>query len=145
MTGRNAAAPHCETEPMTLALSSAALEFVTEAHLATFTSIGPGGVPHVTPVGFTWDAEQHVARVITNGSSVKARNVADGATVVLCQVDGRRWLSLQGQAVVTPDAGAVAEAVRRYADRYRQPRVNPRRVAIEIAVERVYGSATLLA
>lgn len=130
---------------MTLALSAAGLEFVTEPHLATFTSVGPGGVPHVTPVGFTWDSEQHVARVITNSSSTKARNVRDGATVVLCQMDGRRWLSLQGQAVVTSDAGAVAEAVRRYADRYRQPRINPRRVAIEIAVERVYGSATLLA
>ena len=130
---------------MTLALSAAGLEFVTERHLATFTSVGPGGVPHVTPVGFTWDAGQHVARVITNGSSRKARNVGDGATVVLCQVDGRRWLGLQGQAVVTSDADVVADAVRRYADRYRQPRVNRWRVAIEIAVERVYGSATLLA
>jgi len=130
---------------MTRALSAAGLEFVTERHLATFTSVGPDGVPHVTPVGFTWDAEHSIARVITSSSSAKARNVADGATVVLCQVDGRRWLSFQGQAVITSDAAAVAEAVRRYADRYRQPRVNPRRVAIEIAVERVYGSATLLA
>jgi len=47
---------------MTLALSAAGLQFVTERHLATFTSIGPGGVPHVTPVGFTWDGELHVAR-----------------------------------------------------------------------------------
>lgn len=130
---------------MTLALSAAGLQFVTERHLATFTSIGPTGVPHVTPVGFTWDGELHVARVITNGSSRKARIVGDGATVVLCQVVGRRWLSLQGHAVVTSDAGAVAEAVRRYANRYRPPRINLRRVAIQIAVERVYRSARLLA
>ena len=96
-------------------------------------------------MGSTLDAEEHVARVITNGSSRKARNVRDHATVVLCQMDGRRWRSLQGQAVVTSDAGAVAVAVRRYADRYRQPCTDPRRVAIEIAVERGYGSATLLA
>ena len=130
---------------MTRALSAAGLVFVTERHLATFTSVGPGGVPHATPVGFTWDSEHNIARVITSRSSTKARNVRNGAPVVLCQVDGRHWLSFQGHAVVTSDADAVAEAVRRYADRYRQPRLNPRRVAIEVAVERVYGSATLLA
>lgn len=130
---------------MTPVLSAAGLEFLTERHLATFTSIGYDGLPHVTPVGFSWEADRHVARVITNRSSRKARNVGDGATVVVCQVDGRRWLSLRGRAVVTSDATAVAEAVLRYAERYRQPRENPQRVAILIAVERIYGSATNLA
>ena len=39
------------------------------------------------------------------------------------------------------DAAAVADAVQRYAVRYRQPRPNPERVAIEIAVDRILGNA----
>ncbi len=37
------------------------------------------------------------------------------------------------------DPERVAEAVRRYALRYRQPAENPRRVVVEIAVDRVLG------
>jgi F420H(2)-dependent biliverdin reductase len=56
---------------------------------------------------------------------------------VLCQVDRRRWLSLEGVASVARDPSAVAEAVRRYAERYRTPSDRPDRVVIEIAVDRV--------
>ena len=44
------------------------------------------------------------------------------------------------------DAGvaeSVADAERRYAARYRQPRPNPARIVIEIAVRKVLGSNTL--
>ena len=41
-------------------------------------------------------------------------------------------------------AEAVRDAELRYAQRYRTPRVNPRRVVIEVKVERVLGSSTLL-
>jgi len=37
----------------------------------------------------------------------------------------------------------VAEAVRRYALRYRQPKVNPARVVIEVTVTRLLGSSRL--
>ena len=40
---------------------------------------------------------------------------------------------------MSDDPERVAEAVRRYALRYRQPAENPRRVVIEIAVDRVLG------
>ena len=39
------------------------------------------------------------------------------------------------------DAASVADAVERYAQRYRQPRENPARVVIEISVDRVLGNA----
>ena len=42
------------------------------------------------------------------------------------------------------DAAAVAEAVELYADRYRQPRVNPERVAILIDVTKMMASSGLL-
>jgi len=119
----------------------AALEFLTERHLATLTTLLPDGRPHVVPVGFTWDADAGLARVITNGPSRKARNASAGGSVVLCQVDGRRWLALEGTASVSSDPERVADAVARYAVRYRQPRVNPTRVVIEIAVSSVLGSA----
>jgi hypothetical protein len=40
---------------------------------------------------------------------------------------------------VSDDPERVAEAVRRYALRYRQPSENPHRVVVEIAVDRVLG------
>jgi hypothetical protein len=43
-------------------------------------------------------------------------------------------------ATVRRDPESVAEAVRRYAERYPQPAPNPQRVAIEIRVRRVTGS-----
>jgi F420H(2)-dependent biliverdin reductase len=43
--------------------------------------------------------------------------------------------------VVRDDPASVAEAERRYALRYRQPRPNPERVVIEIAVRRALGQA----
>jgi len=118
-----------------------ALDFLRERHLATLTTMLPDGRPHVVPVGFTWDAESGSARVITNGPSRKARNAAAGGPVVLCQLDGRRWLTLEGTAVVSDDPARVADAVARYAARYRQPRVNPTRVVIEIRVTFALGSA----
>jgi len=122
------------------ALSEPVRAFLAERHLATLTTLRPDGTPHVVAVGFTWDDNAGLARVITNGTSRKARNVQDGsARAVLAQVDGPRWLALEGVPAVSNDPDRVAEAVRRYAQRYRQPSLNPARVVIEIAVDRVLG------
>jgi PPOX class probable F420-dependent enzyme len=126
---------------MPLVPDEAALAFLSERHLASLTTLRADGTPHVVPVGFSFDATTRVARVITRRGSVKARNVAAGGRAVLCQVDGRRWLSLEGEARVRVDADAVDEAVQRYARRYRAPRPNPERVAIEITVDRILGGA----
>ena len=45
--------------------------------------------------------------------------------------------------MIERDADSVALAVSLYAARYRQPRVNPRRVVIRITPERILGSAGL--
>ncbi len=118
------------------------LVFLTERHLATLTTLRADGSPHVVPVGVTFDPATATARVITSGGSAKARHVRGGqARVAVCQVDGRRWLTLEGTAVVRDDAASVADAETRYAQRYRQPRENPARVVIEISVDRVLGNA----
>jgi F420H(2)-dependent biliverdin reductase len=123
-------------------LDPALLTFLTERHLATLTTLRPDGTPHVVPVGVTYDAATRTARVITSGTSAKARHVRAGRSrVAVCQVDGRRWVTLEGTAVVRDDPVSVADAEQRYARRYRQPRENPARVVLEISVDRVLGNA----
>lgn len=121
-------------------LSPEALDFLAARHLATLTTLRPDGSPHVVPVGFTWDHDRGVARVITSRTSHKARNAAAGRRAVLCQVDGRYWLALEGVARIVEDGSSVRDAEQRYAARYRVPRANPQRVVLEIAVDRVLGN-----
>ncbi len=117
--------------------------FLAERHLATLTTLRPDGTPHVVAVGFTWDATASVARVITWAGSRKARNVAErwAGPAAVCQVDGGRWLTLEGSATVTGEPGPVADAVRRYTQRYRPPKERTDRVVIEIQVTSVMGRA----
>ncbi|MGW2150740.1 pyridoxamine 5'-phosphate oxidase family protein [Nonomuraea bangladeshensis] len=116
--------------------------FWQERHLCTLATACPDGrPPHVVPVGATLDLAAGLARVITSGTSYKARLIGSaGAPVALCQVDGRRWSTLEGLAVVRAEPEQVAEAERRYAARYKPPRVNPSRVVVEIQVTRVLGN-----
>ncbi|WP_329013115.1 pyridoxamine 5'-phosphate oxidase family protein [Streptomyces sp. NBC_01601] len=119
--------------------------FWRERHLSTLTTLRRDGSPHVVPVCVTWDPETGIARVITSGTSAKAAHVRaagpEGARVAVCQVDGRRWATLEGRARVREDREGVAEAERRFTERYgREPRENPLRVAIEIEVERALGN-----
>ncbi len=123
------------------ALPDEVFAFLAERHLATLTTLRPDGSPHVVAVGFTFDPAARLVRVITFAPSRKARNVvaAPASRAVVCQVDGGRWLALEGTAVVSDDPARVAEAVRRYADRYRQPGERADRVVIELTVDRILG------
>ena len=115
----------------TARLTSDALEFLTERHLAMLTTLRTDGSPHI-------------ARVITSDGSQKAVNAERSRVGVLSQVDGGRWLSLEGIASVNREPDAVRDAEVRYAQRYRTPKPNPQRVVIEVLVKRVLGSSTLL-
>ena len=118
------------------------LPFATGFFLCTLASLRADGTIHQVPVGATYDAELHLVRVITSGSSYKARNLRahPGSRVSLAQVEGRWWCTVEGRATVSDEPERVAEAVRRYAERYRQPRPNPERVVIEIEVARLLGN-----
>ena len=122
------------------ALPDDAVAFLRERHLATLTTLRADGSPHVVAVGFTWDADQCRVRVITSGDSVKVVNAARGGRAAVCQVDGRRWLTLEGTTRVLTSGDEVAEAEDRYAGRYRRPRPNPRRVVLVLHVDRALGS-----
>jgi PPOX class probable F420-dependent enzyme len=117
------------------------LAFLAERHLAMLTTLGSDGRPHVTAVGFTYDAAERRVRIITHGRSQKAVNARRGGRAAVGQVDGGRWLSLEGPVTVSDDPDRVARAVADYTRRYRPPRENPARVAVEITVERILGRA----
>ena len=120
-------------------LDPADLAFLAERHLATLTTLRPDGSPHVVAVGFSYDPAAEVARVITFADSRKARHAATGGRAAVCQVDGRRWLTLEGAVRLVTDAEGVAVAVAGYAERYRPPKERTDRVVVEIAVDRVLG------
>ena len=73
-------------------LDDSVMEFLTERHLATLTTLRTDGSPHVVAVGFSYDPVAQVARVITWATSQKAINVgrmeARGQHAAVCQVDG---------------------------------------------------------
>ena len=121
--------------------------FVTERHLATLTTLRTDGTPHVVPVAFTWDPESGTAVMTTREGSAKVHNIeaagAQGgpARGALCQVDGGRWLTLEGELSVVRDPEVIADAERRYALRYRHLEPSPTRIVLRLAVDRVMGSA----
>ncbi|WP_033293646.1 pyridoxamine 5'-phosphate oxidase family protein [Amycolatopsis jejuensis] len=120
-------------------------QFWTERRLASLTTVRPDGTPHVVTVGVTVDFEQGIARVITSGTSYKARLTRTageaGLAAAVCQFEGRTWSTLEGRIHFCDDPASVRDAEERYARRYRQPRVNPERVVLELTVGRVLGNA----
>jgi PPOX class probable F420-dependent enzyme len=122
-------------------LTPEAQAFLAERHLGTLSTTRRTGTLHVCAVGFTWDGDAGLVRVITRDGSQKVRNVEATGRAAVAQVDGARWLSLEGSARVAREPDAVAEAVARYTARYQEPRPNPERVAVEITVQRVLGRA----
>lgn len=122
-----------------ITLTDQARQFVTDYRIATLSTLAADGTLHVVPVGFTF--RDGVARVIASGSSVKVRNIRERGHATLSQFDGATWITLVGTGRVLDDPDSVSEAVELYAARYRQPRVNPKRVAILIDVAKVMGSS----
>jgi PPOX class probable F420-dependent enzyme len=123
------------------ALTPSVLAFLGERILGTLTTLRPDGSPHVVPVGFSYDPDARLVRIITFASSVKARNAATGGRAAVCQVDAGRWLTLEGPVTVSSDPDHVAAAVAAYGRRYRQPGDRTDRVALEITVDRILGRA----
>lgn len=121
------------------------LDFWTERHLCTLTTLRADGLPHVVPVGVALDLEERCAWVITSRRSQKVRNLDGADRLAACQVDGRRWSTIEGRGEVCTDPASVRRAEERYASRYRTPQPNPMRVAVRIEVERFLVSAAFAA
>jgi PPOX class probable F420-dependent enzyme len=122
-------------------LTETELDFLRERQLATLTTLRSDGSPHAVAIAFTFDAGSEMVRIITSDGSQKVRNIEQTPRVAVCQVDGARWLTLEGPGAVHRDPVRIAHAVALYEARYRPVRENPRRVVIEIAVDRILGRA----
>lgn len=126
-------------------LSPEMVEFLVERHLATLTTSRADGSPHVVAVGFSYEPSARIVRVITFAGSQKVRNAermqAAGQRAAVCQVDGGRWIALEGRVRVVDDPDGVRPGVEGYAARYGQPTERDDRVVIEIVVDRVLGRA----
>lgn len=126
-------------------VNSALTEFLTERHLAILTLVRPDGRPHSTPIGFMWDEEAEVVKIITWSGSLKTRLLEKGNLVgSIAQVDGGRWVTFEGSCSVSADPEVCEDAVERYARRYSPPkdRGADRRV-ITMTVSRILASNSL--
>ncbi|GAB3606938.1 F420-dependent biliverdin reductase [Conyzicola nivalis] len=128
---------------MTTELSDAGLEFVSDRHLAMLSTMARDGAIHQIAVGFT--LHDGVVRIITSDGTQKVRNIERDGRATVGQVDGRRWISFVGSAVIERDRADITLAENLYAARYRQPQPNPKRVVIRIDVDRVLASVGLRA
>ncbi len=117
------------------------LGFLSDRHLATLTTLRADGSPHVVPVGFGYSPDERLVRIITFAGSQKAVNAERGGRAAVSQVDGGRWLTLEGECRLVDDPDGVAAAVAAYTARYQAPRERADRVAIEIRVDRILGRA----
>lgn len=115
--------------------------FLTERHLGFLVTQRADGSPHSVPVGFSYDATTSTVRIISAARSQKVKNAELGQRAVVSQVDGGRWLSLEGTPIVRNDPESVALAEAAYTARYQEPRPRNDRVAIEIRVDRILGRA----
>ena len=115
------------------------LDFLRDRHLATLTTLRADGSPHVVPVGFGYAPGERIVRIITFAASQKAVNAQRGGRAAVSQVDGGRWLTLEGECRLVTDDTGVAAAVAAYTARYQALRAREDRVAIEICVDRMMG------
>ena len=122
-------------------LTDPELEFLGERHLASLTTLRADGSPHVVAIAFSYDRAAGLVRIISSDDTQKVRNIERDPRAAVSQVEGPRWLTLEGAARVLRDEESVRLAVTAFEARYRPVRENPRRVAIEIRVERVVGRA----
>jgi F420H(2)-dependent biliverdin reductase len=129
--------------PTLTTLTDDGFAFISDYHLATLSTIARDGLIHAVAVGFTVD--DGVVRVITSDGTQKVRNIERDSRATIAQVAGPRWLSVAGRATIERDPAEVARAEALYAERYRPPRVNPRRVVIRLEPGTVMGSRGLFA
>ena len=126
---------------MTTELTDEGLQFVADRNLAMLSTMARDGAIHLIAVGFT--LHDGVVRIIASDGTQKVRNIERDGRATVGQVDGRRWISFVGNAVIERDRDAITLAENLYAERYRTPQPNPKRIVIRIEVDRVLASTGL--
>ena len=95
--------------------------FLSQARIATLTTLNADGSPTAVPVWFEWDGKE--ATVFTSAASPKIRRIRRDNRVSLTVAEPvgvkEAWVTIEGTAAIEPKGGI--ELARRLAPRYYTP------------------------
>jgi PPOX class probable F420-dependent enzyme len=131
------------------------LAFVAENRRGVLAAVKSDGRPHLSNVGYAYDAERRLFRVSVTAARVKTRLLAADPRVTLhvTSKDFWTWVAVEGTAELTPVAAdpgdaTVDELVEYYRgvsgehpdwDEYRAAMVADRRLVVRFTPEHAYG------
>jgi PPOX class probable F420-dependent enzyme len=131
------------------------LAFVAEHHWGVLAAIKPDGRPHLSNVGYAYDADADVVRVSVTDTRAKTRYLRADPRVTLhaTSKDFWTWVAVEGTAELTPVAAdphdaTVEELIAYYRgisgehenwDEYRAAMVADRRLVVRFRPEHTYG------
>jgi len=131
------------------------LAFVAEHKWGVLAAVKSNGRPHLSNVGYAYDAERQLFRVSVTADRVKTRLLAADPRVTLhvASKDFWTWVAVEGTAELTPVAAdphdaTVDELVEYYRgvngehpdwNEYRAAMVADRRLVVRFTPEHAYG------
>jgi PPOX class probable F420-dependent enzyme len=132
------------------------LEFVAGQNWGVLAVVQPDGRPHLSNVGYAFDADAQLFRISITESRAKTRYLRADPRVTLhvASKDFWTWVAVEGTAELTavasdPQDATVAELVTYYRaingehedwEEYRAAMVADRRLVVRFHPERTYGS-----
>ena len=131
------------------------LAFVADHSWGVLAAVKSNGRPHLSNVGYAYDADRRLFRVSVTADRVKTRLLAADPRVTLhvASKDFWTWVAVEGTAQLTPTAAdahdaTVDELVTYYRgvsgehddwDAYRAAMVRDRRLVVRFRPEHTYG------
>ena len=131
------------------------LAFVADHSWGVLAAVKSNGRPHLSNVGYAYDAERRLFRVSVTADRVKTRLLAADPRVTLhvASKDFWTWVAVEGTAdltpvAATPDDATVEELVAYYRgisgehgnwDEYRAAMVADRRLVVRFTPGHTYG------
>jgi PPOX class probable F420-dependent enzyme len=132
------------------------LEFVAGQNWGVLAVLQPDGRPHLSNVGYAFDADAQLFRISITEARVKTRYLRADPRVTLhtASKDFWTWVAVEGTAELTtvasdPHDATVEELITYYRaingehqnwDEYRAAMVKDRRLVVRFRPERTYGS-----
>ena len=139
-----------------MATDARMLGFVAGQNWGVLAAVQPDGRPHLSNVGYAYDADAQLFRISITESRAKTRYLRADPRVTLhtASKDFWTWVAVEGTAELTPVASephdaTVEELVTYYRaingehpdwDEYRTAMVSDRRLVVRFRPERTYGS-----
>ena len=131
------------------------LDFVAGQHWGVLAVVKPDGRPHLSNVGYAYDADDRLFRISVTDSRAKTRYLRADPRVTLhvAAKDFWTWVAVEGTAELTPVAAdphhaTVEELITYYRaingehekwDEYRAAMVADRRLVVRFRPENTYG------